>query len=95
MNIETTSAAAPPPSAIADPATLDRLIMTSATAEWCKVALLIARVTDACKAEAIDATGQTIAARIYALVEEGRLTVQGNVRRWRACLIQRTSTTGV
>lgn len=50
---------------------------------------MIARTTDACKADGLDAPGQAIAARIYALVDSGQLSVQGNVRRWRACLIQR------
>ena len=67
-----------------DASPLDDHILASADAEWRHVALLIARVMDACKAASIETTGQAIAARIYALVEQGRLAAQGNVRRWRA-----------
>lgn len=64
--------------------TLDAAILSAADAEWCHVALLIARATDACRAAGAEATGQQIAARIYVLAEAGKLEVQGNVRRWRA-----------
>ena len=63
---------------------LDALILASADAEWRHVALLIARTTDACRAASIETTGQAIAARIYALVEQGQLAAEGNIRRWRA-----------
>jgi hypothetical protein len=63
--------------------TLDALIVASATGEWMKVAMLIFRTIDASKAQAIDAAPQAIAARIYALVADGRLEAQGNIRRWR------------
>jgi Protein of unknown function len=62
---------------------LDDVIISCATAEWCKVAILIARATDAARAATIETTAQVIAARVYALVEDKRLDVQGNVRRWR------------
>ena len=63
---------------------LDAVILAAATAEWCKVAMLIARATDAARIAAIAAPAQVIANRIYALVGDRRLEVQGNVRRWRA-----------
>ena len=64
--------------------TLDAVILAAADAEWCHVALLIARAVDACKAASIEVSGQQIAARIYALAANHQLEVQGNVRRWRA-----------
>lgn len=63
---------------------LDSVILACATGEWMKVAILIARTTNAARAAALDAPAQIIAARIYALVDERRLQVKGNVRRWRA-----------
>lgn len=67
---------------------LDALIVTSAPNEWCKVALFIARVTDAAALVGIPVSGQLIAQRLYALVETGQIKVQGNVRRWRAASIR-------
>ena len=69
---------------VADNAVLDDLIVACADAAWCKVAVLIARATDAARERTVPVTGQSIAQRIYALVETGRLDAQGNVRRWRA-----------
>jgi Protein of unknown function len=68
---------------------LDAIILECATAEWCKVAMLIARATDAARAASLDASAQVIAAHIYALAEARRLDVQGNVRRWRASEVRR------
>ncbi len=67
----------------ADPV-LDQLIIGCATNEWCKVAVLIARATDAARATQRTVSGQALAQRIYALAESRRLDVRGNVRRWRA-----------
>jgi hypothetical protein len=63
---------------------LDALILASADADWCKVAVFIAKVVDAAKAQGREATGQAVAQRVYALVEAGTLEAKGNVRRWRA-----------
>jgi hypothetical protein len=63
---------------------LDMLVIEAADAEWRKVAVFIAKVVDAAKARGIDTSGQTVARRIYALVETGRLAARGNVRRWRS-----------
>jgi len=68
----------------ADPDALDALILQSADAEWCKVAVFIAKVVDAAKARGIDTSGQAVAQRVYALVEGKGLEAKGNVRRWRA-----------
>ena len=73
-------------------AALDALILGTATREACKVAVLIARVTDAATAAGITAAPQAIAARIYQLAENGQLSVQGNVRRWRAAEVTRGDT---
>lgn len=51
--------------------------------------MLIARVTDAARAESIDTTAQAIATRIYAMTADNRLDVQGNVRRWRASEVRK------
>ena len=63
---------------------LDAVILHAAGRDWVKVAVFIARVVDAAKAADREATGQVIAARIYALVDAGKLEAKGNVRRWRA-----------
>jgi hypothetical protein len=63
---------------------LDAAILASLTKEWCKVAVLISRVTDAARAASLEAPAQVIAAHIYALAADHRIDVQGNVRRWRA-----------
>ena len=72
---------------------LDALILAASDGEWCKVAVFIAKVMDAAKAQAIETpgqpiTGQAIAARVYALCEAGQLEAQGNVRRWRAASVR-------
>ena len=68
---------------------LDAVILSVATAEWCKVAMLIARATDAARSQAIEAPAQVIANRIYALVAEKKLDATGNIRRWRASEVRR------
>lgn len=67
-----------------DPDPLDHIIVAVSDAEWSKVAVFIAKVVDAAKLAGTEATGQAVAARIYALVEAGQLEAKGNVRRWRA-----------
>lgn len=76
-----------PPVAV-DPR-LDTAILDSAGAEWCKVAVLIARATDAARAAGFTASPQDIANRIYAMTSDNRLDVSGNVRRWRAAEVRR------
>ncbi len=63
---------------------LDELILNACDGAWAKVAVFIARVIDAAKVQGIQASGQSVAARIYVLVETGKLEAKGNVRRWRA-----------
>ena len=63
---------------------LDAIILAAGDGAWAKMAVFIAKVVDAAKAEDIEASGQAVAARIYVLVEAGKLEAKGNVRRWRA-----------
>lgn len=76
------------PSVAVDPR-LDALILESAGSDWCKVAMLIARATDAARALPLAVTPQDIATRIYAMTSDSRLDVQGNVRRWRAAEVRK------
>lgn len=62
---------------------LDAVILAAAGAEWQKVALLISAVFDALAARQITTQAQTIAERIYALADSGKLEAGGNLRRWR------------
>jgi hypothetical protein len=78
----------PVPTVAIDPR-LDAVILSCADGEWRKVAMLIARTTDAAREQSIDATTQSIADRIYALTAANSLEVKGNVRRWRTTAIRR------
>ena len=69
-------------------AATDAVILGSATAEWTKIAVLIARATDGLRAQSLEATPPIIAVRIYALIESGKLEVTGNMRRWRAAVVR-------
>lgn len=66
--------------------------MAACDGEWCKMAVFLSRVVDTAKAQAIETTGQDIAARIYILVDHGYLEAKGNVRRWRAGEVRRANT---
>ncbi len=68
---------------------LDAAILASASEQWCKVAVLIARATDAARAAELSVSPQDIAGRIYAMTTDGRLEVSGNVRRWRAAEVRK------
>ncbi len=63
--------------------TIDALILTAASNEWVKIALMISKVFEAPALEGIDGLAQMVAERIYTLVDAGRLAAQGNMRRWR------------
>ena len=65
------------------------MILAQATGEACKIAVLIARVSDASALAGERVAPQAIAARIYALSGTGQLEVAGNVRRWRAAEVRR------
>lgn len=65
---------------------IDALILTAATKDFTKIAVLIAKVYDAMPDAGITPhvdSGKDIAARLYILVDHGRLDCQGNMRRWR------------
>lgn len=66
---------------------IDTAIMAAASDEWVKTALIISKVYDtpALQNAGIpkDKLGQTIADRLYILVDHGRLACKGNARRWR------------
>lgn len=64
-------------------AELDAIIIGAASNEWQKTALLISKVFDVLKEQGKELPAQTIAERIYALIEEKFLTSTGNIRRWR------------
>jgi hypothetical protein len=59
---------------------LDRLILSSVTERWKKVAKIIAVVSD--RAGDNTANLDAIAARICALVDEGKLEGKGDLSRW-------------
>lgn len=75
--------------------TIDSLILAAATAELTKVAVIISKVYDAMPDAGITPhvdSGKEIAERLYILVDNGALEVEGNMRRWRdaaVCLPQR------
>ncbi len=62
---------------------IDSLILSAATADWLKIAVMISKVFEDPALQGIDNLGQAIAERIYILVDNGRLEAQGNMRRWR------------
>jgi hypothetical protein len=66
---------------------LDALILDAANEHWTKIAVIISKVYDAYEEaghhELTESLAQDIAQRLYILVDNGRLDVQGNMRRWR------------
>lgn len=65
---------------------LDALIIGATSDQWTKVAVIIAKTYDAYEAAGEELTkglAQKIASRVYKLVEEEKLSAQGNIRRWR------------
>ena len=60
--------------------------MLSEMAGWRKVAVVVGRVADSFADDLPDgdAAYQTVAKRIEALVVEGRLVAQGNIKKWRS-----------
>lgn len=69
------------------PDEIDALIVEACAPYWTKIAVIIAKVYDAFEAqghhELTTHLAQDIAQRLYILVDNGRLDVQGNMRRWR------------
>jgi hypothetical protein len=62
---------------------IDSLLLEAANEHWTKVAVVIAKVFDAPGFEVTQADGKAVAERLYILVDNGALDVQGNMRRWR------------
>jgi hypothetical protein len=81
------------PASLQSNGAMDAMILELAPAEFEKVAVFMSRVFDPAAAltrpREYDALGPWIADRIYALVDAGRLDVQGNMRRWRDGAIKR------
>ena len=68
------------------PEKIDALIMDAANDHWTKIAVIISKVYDTFEAKGEALTkglAQEIAERLYILVDNGQLDVQGNMRRWR------------
>ncbi len=62
---------------------LDPLIISTATDEWDNVTGIMSRVFDHADFDKSAYASQDIAERIYILVDNGQLDVEGNMRRWR------------
>jgi hypothetical protein len=62
---------------------IDGLILSTAVAQWRKVAFIIGTVLRVCRNNAAEISEDDIADRIRALVDEGKLQAQGNLSRWR------------
>ena len=67
---------------------MDVMILSSASDRWQKVARIVALVSDRMD----DGTKfETIAARILALVAEGKLEAKGDLSRWRFSEVRKTA----
>lgn len=62
---------------------IDALLMEAATTEWEKTAVVISKVFDTPNFSDLGVKSQDVAQRLYILIDNGRLDVQGNMRRWR------------
>lgn len=65
---------------------IDALILSTATAELTKTAVIISKVYDAMPDAGITPhtdSGKEIAERLYILIDNGRIEAKGNMRRWR------------
>jgi hypothetical protein len=65
---------------------IDALIIEAANDHWTKIAVIISKVYDHYEQQGLELSkglAQEIAERLYILVDNGQLDVQGNMRRWR------------
>ncbi|MCF8495199.1 MAG: DUF3658 domain-containing protein [Alphaproteobacteria bacterium] len=62
---------------------IDGLLLSTASGEWQKTALLISQVFEDPAFKGARDLAPQIAARIQSLVESGKLEAKGNLRRWR------------
>jgi hypothetical protein len=60
---------------------VDGLILSFAKVEWRKVAMIMSQVLHECRDSGVDVDADSIAERICALVKNGQLEAQGNLRR--------------
>ena len=73
---------------------IDTLILSAASAEFTKTAVIIAKVYDAMPDAGITPhkeSGKEIAEQLYTLIDDGKLKSTGNIRRWRdssVCLVK-------
>ncbi|HSQ20126.1 MAG TPA: DUF3658 domain-containing protein [Blastocatellia bacterium] len=65
------------------PAEIDGAILTAVRKHWRKVAMVNGDVLTQMREAGNEVDAETIAARIEALIEEGKLQCQGNPKRWR------------
>lgn len=63
--------------------TLDTMLLSAATKDWQKVAVLISKVFDDPAFDGASTSAQDIAYRIRVLGENDKLETNGNIRRWR------------
>lgn len=64
-------------------AQIDALILAVAGTEWQKTAMVISAVFDHPDFNKDEHSAQDVAERLYILVDNGQLDIQGNMRRWR------------
>lgn len=64
-------------------AQIDALVLGAASDEWQKTAMVISAVFDHPDFSKDECSAQEVAERLYILVDNGQLDVQGNMRRWR------------
>jgi hypothetical protein len=62
---------------------IDLLILSFAQEQWRKVAMIMSQVVNARDCRGDDADWNEVAARIRALVKDGRLEAQGDLSKWR------------
>jgi len=63
---------------------IDSAILQAVGERWTKIAMVIARVVDAVRHDLPEHEGyEIISRRIEALVHDGRLLAQGDIRNWR------------
>ena len=68
-------------------------LLSGSNGRWKKVAMVISRVVDAMGTDLPEADDsyQLVARRVEALVNEGRLIAQGNIKNWRFSEVRRPS----
>jgi hypothetical protein len=67
-----------------DPRTnIDQIILSLATSQWQKLAMLVAKAMSECENESIEITHEMLAEHIESLVRQGKLESQGNLNLWR------------